>query len=190
MSLSYPMEAANIIQRELIDGEHVLWAGVPPRGLRLQRQDVLLIPFGLFLATFAFGWEYLVMSRGSPFFLPLFGLPFVAAALYLLVGRFIVAARHRARTTYGLTDQRVLIVSGGSARRVQSLPLRSLSDVSMLERSDGTGTILLGRLPDALGFAPGARFRDPRWMWPPYFERIPNARAVLQEIQASRQAAS
>jgi len=43
---------------------------------------------------------------------PLFGLPFVAVGLYMVFGRFIGDARMRARTFYGVTNDRVIIISG------------------------------------------------------------------------------
>jgi hypothetical protein len=48
------------------------------------------------------------------------------------------------KTTYGLTGERVVIVSGLFARNVKSLNLRTLSDVSLNERRDGSGTITFG----------------------------------------------
>ena len=106
--------------------------------------DAYLIPFSLMWGGFAIFWEYSVLSSKGPFFFEIWGIPFVLIGLYLIVGRFFADARQRAKTYYGLTNQRVIIVSGLLAQAVKSLQLRTLSDVSLSERSDGTGTITFG----------------------------------------------
>src|SRR5437899_365791 len=74
---------------------------------------------------------------GAPFFFKLWGIPFVLVGIYVMIGRFFVDARQRSRTYYGLTDQRVIIISGLRNRQVKSLPIGSLSDVSIIEKATG-----------------------------------------------------
>lgn len=117
--------------------------------------DFLTIPFSIFFFGFAVFWELGVLGvlseadKGASgpvsLFFPLFGVPFVLVGLYLLFGRFIVDARRRADTYYGLTEGRVIIVSDLWGRNVTSLPISSLRDVSLNEKSDGTGTISFGQ---------------------------------------------
>lgn len=45
----------------------------------------------------------------------------------------------------GLTNRRAIIVSGIFAKTINSLPLRTLTAISVRERQDRTGTVLLGR---------------------------------------------
>ena len=93
---------------------------------------------------FAIFWESNVMASKAPFFFRLWGIPFVAVGLYLIFGRFVVDAMQRGRTAYGLTDRPVVLISGVASETVKSLSLRTLSDVSLTEKADGTGTITLG----------------------------------------------
>ncbi len=48
-----------------------------------------------------------------------------------MVGRFFLDSKARAHTTYGVTDTRAIIVSSIWSRQVKSLPLRTLSDVTV-----------------------------------------------------------
>ena len=123
------------------------------------------------------------------FVLPVFGLVFVAMGLYMLFGRFIGESRIRAHTCYGLTNQRLLIVSGRRMRNVKSLSLRSLPDISLSERADGTGTITFFPIPtlDQL-FAPVG------WLWwsgwggfnAPAFDLIDRAKDVYDLIRRAQ----
>ena len=72
------------------------------------------------------------------------GVPFVLVGLYLIVGRFWVDAKQRAETYYALTDSRVIIVSGVFSRSTRSLSTRTLSDVAMTKKKNGSGTISFG----------------------------------------------
>ena len=132
------------IERELSSGERLLWSGQPQRGIRLRSSDAFLIPFSLLWCGFAIFWEASVITKGAPFFFRLWGVPFVLVGLYLVFGRFIVDARTRERTFYGVTSERIIIVSGLFSRQTKSLQLRTLSDISLAERADGSGTITFG----------------------------------------------
>ena len=92
---------------------------------------------------------------------PLFGIPFVLAGLYMILGRFIHDSKKRAKTFYGLTDQRAIIISGLFSKSVKSLNLRSLSDVSLSEKSDKSGTITFGQENQMMSFFGGNNF--PEW---------------------------
>lgn len=71
-----------------------------------------MIPFGLMWCGFAIFWEYTAVTDRAPLFFILWGVPFVAAGLHFVFGRFFVEARQRESTSYGVTGQRVIIVSG------------------------------------------------------------------------------
>jgi hypothetical protein len=119
-----------------------------------------------------------VVRDGAPLVFQIWGLPFVAVGAYASIGRFFVDARQRASIHYGLTDQRVLIVSGVVKKQVKSLPLRSLSDLSIALEPAGHGTITFGQTSPYTGSISG------NW-WPgmsryvtPAFESIPDAQRV------------
>jgi hypothetical protein len=132
------------LQPDLLPDEHLLWSGRPRGGLLLRPSDALAIPFSLMWCGFAVFWEASVLKSNSPFFFGLWGIPFVAIGLYMVFGRFVVDAYRRARTFYGVTNQRVLIKQVGPGGRLRSLSLRSLPEINVSERSDGGGRISFG----------------------------------------------
>jgi hypothetical protein len=123
-------------------GEKLLWAGVPKRGILLKRSDAILIPFSLLWGGFAIVWETIAIMADTPWFFKLFGIPFVGVGLYLMVGRFFIDARKRARTIYALTNDRVIIKTGQNS--IKSLQIRTLPDISLDLKKDGSGSILFG----------------------------------------------
>lgn len=180
-------DATAALQPELGSGERLLWSGRPRQGVRLQAGDALMIPFSLMWGGAAIFWEYSALRTG-PLFFALWGIPFVCVGLYLIAGRFFVDAWQRARTHYGLTNQRVLIVSGLRSRRVMSLPLRTLADLSLQERGDRSGTIQFGNLPAPYGWMARSGWSGTGRQLPPAFDLIENVRSVYTQLQHARQA--
>ena len=73
------------------------------------------------------------------------------AGLYLVFGRFFADAYSRARTFYGVTDKRLIIVTGSFSRRVRSLAWQSLPEATLTKRGNNGGVINFGpRLPFGL----------------------------------------
>lgn len=167
------------IQFSLDRGERQLWAGVPRQGLLLRPSDVGVIPLSLFVAGFAYFWEGGVIHDGN-WLLALWGIPLVGAAVYLLIGRFWGDRWQRARTTYAVTSERIIINSGLFRSTSKSLTLRLLSDVTLDERKDGAGTIIFGR-----GSAP-TRYRRRGAPTYPTFDTIPDARRVYVMIREAQ----
>lgn len=178
-----------MLRRELERGERLLWSGQPAQGLRWRPADWLLVPFSLLWGGFAFVWEYLVLtSPGTPWFMAVWGIPFVLVGLYLIFGRFLADRYQRARTWYAVTDQRVLIVRTGRSRQVQSLALAGLGDAVLSERGDGPGSIVFGPVnPMAVaveGALPG-RLRERM----PAFELLEQPRRVWEVLREAQRAA-
>jgi len=184
------MDAEREITRQLEPGERLLWSGSPREGLVLRPSDAFLIPFSLMWGGFAIVWEFMAFRSGAPFFFPLWGVPFVLVGLYLIVGRFFVDAAMRSRTAYGLTDRRILIIAGLFSRSIKSVALKTLTDITLTERRDRSGTISFGPLSSV------ARFYGGSWpgasaTLPPCFELIPGAKEVharIRQAQVSAQA--
>jgi Bacterial PH domain len=169
------------IQFNLDRGERQLWAGQPKQGLVFRAADTFMIPFSLLWGGFAIFWEASVLTTNAPGFFALFGVPFVLMGLYVTVGRFFVDARRRANTTYAVTTERVLISTRWFSASTKSLNLKTLSDITLNERRDGSGTITFGPTN------PLATMYGGTW-WPglsqtPSFEMIRDAKRVYDLIR-------
>jgi hypothetical protein len=174
-----------LINRELGAGERLLWSGRPRQGITCRRSDLLMVPFSLMWGGFAFFWEYSAWSTGNaPLFFLLWGIPFVLVGIYIIVGRFIIDAKQRERTVYGVTSERVVIVSGLFTRRVKSLNIRTLSEVDLDERADGSGTITFGQTNVFSAWGTGTSWPGMPQM--PSLEMIPEARTVYEAIRKAQ----
>jgi hypothetical protein len=167
--------------------ERLMWAGRPQQGIVLQSSDLLQIPFGLFFLAFALFWEYSVLSipGGAPTIAALWGLPFVAAGLYLAVGRFFYDALLRSRTSYGLTNHRVLILTALGPARLVSRDLENLGPVTVVERPDRRGTITFGT-PVSTSWLAWSRNTAAQT---PMFGMIPDVQGVATKIREAERAA-
>jgi hypothetical protein len=127
----------------LRSGERLVWTGAPRKGVIFSGADILLIPFSLLWGGFAIVWEYIALSaRHAPKLFPLFGVPFVLVGLFLIFGRFIVDAWVRARTIYGLTDTRALVLRRLAGERLAAAGLDD--EVRIKTQADGRGTLEFG----------------------------------------------
>jgi hypothetical protein len=129
---------------------------------------------------FAIFWLWGASHSGAPAFFSLFGVPFVAVGLYFVFGRFWTDAKNRANTIYGITDNRIIIRSGIFSRSVKSLNIKTLSDITINERSDGSGIITLGP-----SYPYHSIFQGTNWpgvKQAPALDMIPNVREVYNII--------
>ncbi|MCU0432095.1 MAG: PH domain-containing protein [Bacteroidia bacterium] len=134
----------NQLKPHLIPNEVLVWSGKPKTGIIFRGSDLYLIPFSILWCGFAIFWETMVISSNAPFFFWIWGIPFILVGLYLTVGRFFIDAKKRENTVYGLTNERIIIISGIFSRNVKSLNIKTLTDVSFTEKADRSGTITLG----------------------------------------------
>jgi hypothetical protein len=114
------MDAYMALQRYLRPGEDLLWAGRPDPRVWFAPADAFLVPFSILWCAFAIFWECGVVAGGAPGFFAVWGIPFVAAGLYMVAGRFAYKRYGKGRTVYGVTGQRALIVA---PRGFADLPL-------------------------------------------------------------------
>lgn len=170
----------------LLPGERLIWQGRPRQGLRLAWRDLFLIPFSLIWAGAAFamvGPLFLSsLQGGAPAIIGGLSLIFLVGGAYAVLGRFLHDAWVRGRTAYGLTEQRALIVRGGS---VSSLPLRNVHLLNLTGgKRGGRGTIQFGRTsfaflwPLHFGFGLWVPSLEPT----PRFIGIERARWVFDQI--------
>jgi hypothetical protein len=139
-----------VVAGHLLPGERIHWVGKPDPGKLFGPADKFLVPFSLVWAGFAFLWmggvvTAIVRGEEGLWFFALFGVPFVLVGLYMVFGRFVYKRWRRKRTTYAVTDTRVLsIVAGRGTQIVSQAFLSSLPAVSSTISSDGSGTIVFG----------------------------------------------
>ena len=142
-----PGDAQLRAQSELQSGESLIWTGNANPG----RAALSALPatfFGIPFAGFALFWISMAyrgthaMStsahasnkafvKGFSVF-PLFGVPF------LLIGLGIVLA-----PLWAVTNQRILVISGGNSRSVKSITPADITGVEHRERPDGSGDIVI-----------------------------------------------
>lgn len=175
------------ISRELSGSERLLWSGAPRKGIMLRGSDAFVIPFSILWCGFAIFWETMVVIQGAPFFFMLWGIPFVVVGLYFVFGRFIVEAKQREKACYGLTSQRIVIISGLFSRKVQSLNLKTLSEITYREKPDGSGTIAFGANNPLFAIFGGMSWPGMSQYLPPCFDLIPNAKEVYEMVRRAQQ---
>jgi hypothetical protein len=183
-----PVSLEMALASYLDQDERLLWSGQPRHGLRFRALDALLIPFSLLWGGFAVFWETAVIVTGAPVYFVRWGIPFVLVGCYIVFGRFIVDAHRRARTFYGVTDERILIVSGSLAQQVKSLQLRTLTDISLNQRRDGSGTITFGPT-DFTNIFLTAAWPGTGRAAPPCFDLIEQAREAYDIIRNAQRSA-
>lgn len=174
------------IEDLLAPGEQLIWTGRPRQGLLLQWSDLAGVP--LWLGMSALVVEIirngLETGRGSLDFLAVTG-AMASACAFGLFGRFLLDGWLRARTAYGLTDQRLLILRG---RRLTSIDRIRLRQVHLRGgRRGGRGTIYFGRPPGLfMGFERQVTHFVPSLYPTPHFLGVKRAAWIYDEIQASR----
>lgn len=168
------------LRPNLSQGETLLWSGKPKSGIVLRSSDAFLIPVSLLWAGFAVVWETTVIGAGAPVFFYLWGIPFLAMGFYFTIGRFFVDAKKRANTFYGMTNDRIIIKSGIFVKEIKSLNIRTLSDVTLIQKSDNSGTITLGPTDARYAMMQGMDWPGVKQL--PRFELIENVKSVYDKI--------
>ncbi|MES2221287.1 MAG: hypothetical protein V4587_10015 [Acidobacteriota bacterium] len=202
-SLGMDSAAAQLeFQSELLSGESLLWAGQPLRRVLFHRSDWMMIPFSLLWGGFALFWEYGVSGHfdqprpthhtGAMNFMSLWGIPFVLIGQYLIWGRFLYVAWRKARTFYGVTNKRVLVLGKSWNRSLSDGYLKGLTSVTLTTRPDGVGTIEFAPEPETGtnwnfygGRRRGSLVKDIELSRLAFFD-IADAKTVYQIIQTQR----
>jgi hypothetical protein len=181
-----PAEPA--LQKELEPSERLIWSGQPRQGLAFRQGDLFLVPFSVLWGGIAFYSAYTAaFVKNAPLFSMIWGIPFVLIGVYLTVGRFFIDSYQRRWTFYGLTNRRALILSGVWTREVKSIDLRKLNEISLTERSDGSGNILFGSASPYSSLWYGTAWPGMSAKLTPAFQLIPKVRVVYDLIRRAQQ---
>lgn len=179
MNMDYSTAAK--LQHHLDPNEKLIWAGQPKQGIVFRTEDIFLIPFSLMWCGFAIFWFITAVSSGAPFFLAIFGIPFVVLGLMFVFGRFIIDSKQRENTYYGVTEDRIIIKSGVYKTSVKSLNIKTLTNIEYVEQNDGSGSINLGPKNPMMMWGNGMNW------WPgikatPSLDLIRDVRKVYKQI--------
>jgi len=182
-------EQKRFLDSQLSPNERLLWSGQPRQGVFLQASDAIVIPFSLLWCGFAIFWESSVIYTDAPLFFKLWGIPFICVGLYMVIGRFFVDAKQRGKTYYGVTNERVIILSGIFSQQIKSLNVKTLTDISLDEKSDRSGTITFG-LADSND--QWVKFSNSNRNQPvlPSFDSIQDAKKVYEIIRNAQRSAA
>ncbi|MCW1381459.1 hypothetical protein OLX02_01350 [Novosphingobium sp. KCTC 2891] len=144
-------ELTEILRRELLPGERLLWQARPDPA-RLRKVFAVWL-FAVPWTAFALFWEgmtllpWLAETRTPDgirwtfgLLFPLFGLPFVAVGAGLLAVP-VIALRKATRTIFGLTDRRILRLTAGRQREAKSVMIDQMGPVDVRAGADGWGTL-------------------------------------------------
>ncbi|MGW6933792.1 PH domain-containing protein [Lentzea sp. NPDC054927] len=140
---------------DLLPGEHVLWQGSPAHRSVFLRGDPAWMRFSLkfhavalvlVVAVFALASQWLDLGDLWRIGLAVFVAPEVAHFTEPFVWRFLTLRR----TTYFVTDQRVVSVPG---RRTRAVRLAEIDNLAYVEEADGSGYVRLDQriMPDGFG---------------------------------------
>jgi hypothetical protein len=123
---------------ELLPGERVLWAGEPVQRPFYVAADGVLAPAGIVVAVAAL-WVWLAKEPGG---LAMGGaVVALVLGLYAAVGRSAVRYLALGRTTYAVTDSRIIARSGLFRQKERSSALAGLSVPVLKPGRSGTGTL-------------------------------------------------
>ena len=168
----------------LENGEEILWQGRPDSRVSFHDLRPMQVVTGLFFTGFALFWIFQaarITSMGNaPWFarlFPLFGIPFVLAGLNMLGGSALLDAYKRRYTWYTLTNRRAFVAT--------DVPLLGRG-LKSWDITPATEIEFDGRDPGTLIFAYETRRSRGKSRKPVGFIRIPEARAVLTQMQQIR----
>jgi hypothetical protein len=109
------------LQSALRPGEQLLWYGRPDPSVVFVAADGIAIPFSVVWLGITMLWALGAPAAGASNAFRLIGAPFIVTGVPFLVWRFLTRWRGKRKTIYGITDQRVIAVTGSV---VKDAPVR------------------------------------------------------------------
>ncbi|AZO52552.1 MAG: PH domain-containing protein [Mesorhizobium sp.] len=162
-------------QRRLLPRERILWSGIPAQGVLFAGRDVFLIPFSLLWCGFAIFWTYSASMQGAPLFFDVWGAMFICIGLFFVFGRFAVDAWLRRRTSYAVTDKRILIMRTAPFANFTSIDLERLPDIQLSGEGQKRGNLRFGAATSFFGNPGGwsqSRYQN-FGSWAPALDPVP-----------------
>jgi hypothetical protein len=171
----------------LAPGEVVLWRGKPERRPFVFRTWPLSV-FGLVLVTSAAMFIAVVLATEAPDWMAWFAVPFMLAALYMLVGHFLVTRREWDNTEYLVSERQVLIRHGLWQPRITMYSLLGLPQTVVEMRGSDVGNVLF-KPREGQGYGPYPGYQT-MWPYTPGYViglmYVRNPRAVQAIIERAR----
>lgn len=192
-TVSLPVDLLEHLLKEC-PGETVRWVA-RPYPLRVLFNELGIYFFAIPWTAFSLFWEFMALqiflsapektaklsdsaTLGMKIIFPLFGIPFVLIGFGMLLKPFL-AYGHARKTIYAITNQRALILRGGSSGELHSFSLTSLSgNFEQSRRSDGSGSLFFA-FDESVG--KDGKTRQERHG----FEHIPNVHEATFALQAA-----
>lgn len=157
-----PYSLQRRVDRELEPGEELWWLGAPRPSL-LTPSSLVACCVGLIFACFsvvfmvavsrmeAASWSDGLQFRDA---YPLFGLPFLLVGMLLFTVPYW-SLKKAQNTVYAITNRRAILFQGILTLSIHTFGPDRLTQVFRRERSNGTGDVIIQRLPwaDSDGFA-------------------------------------
>src|SRR5436305_6653855 len=142
---------------DLQPGERVLWAGEPVRRPALTQSDLLVVPFGLLCIAAAL---VLMPGHNGERTTEILLLVLLVFGVLLAVVRPFLRYLALGKTTYAVTDNRVITTSGLFRQTERSRDLAGLDEPVLRRGKAGTGTITFGDRVALAGIGQPAKVRD------------------------------
>jgi len=171
-------------QSKLATGEQLLWSGTPERGLLVtDREKILLTLTILPVATFIMLaiWMWYSSTDKNDVYGAIF---FVIYGIMFTIGRFAFDAWLRSRTSYALTDRRILIWRRAPLQSLVTINLDEMPEVGLADVRKSRGTIRFGRSLPVFGRL-DLKLWVPSLDKPPQFLAIEDPRSVMELLQAA-----
>lgn len=140
-----PIDQQQMVERELRDGEGLLWVGKPKP--KLFRNEILgQFLFAIPWTCFAIFWVFSAADQAGGgnwigFVFPLFGVPFILVGLGMLSAPLRDLLLQK-RTVYAMTNQRAFVFSGIRSVKIETYEHEELTGSSRTMHRNGTGDVV------------------------------------------------
>ena len=173
------------LQPHLRPGEKLLWSGQPDPRVHFMPFDVFLVPFSVLWCAGVVGGLVVTIRQGEPPWAVALLVGFLTIGLYQAVGRFIVKARRKRSTVYGLTETRAIVVEGD--RRVSDVHVKDES-AQVRKNRDGVHVEVVfgGAGLQTLDLNSGMEIFSPVRTSPVAFFDVADGEALLGELKRVR----